>query len=85
MGVATGLPQDSPVSPAPSSRFLFFVLILLFITRYMRPVGPWQRHSRCPLQVSAGLFKVTFSYPEPAYAVIVRYPLSPASHNPPNN
>ena len=33
-----------------------FVLILLFITRYMRPIGPWQRLCRCPPRISGGLF-----------------------------
>ena len=34
----------------------FFVLILVFVTRYMRPGGPWQRLCRCPLRDSDGLF-----------------------------
>ena len=34
----------------------FFVLNLLFITRYMGPKGPWQRQSRCPLRSSDELF-----------------------------
>ena len=48
----------------PRGFFFVFVLILLFITRYMGPGGSWQRRSRCPLQVSGRLFKITFSYPE---------------------
>ena len=29
---------------------VLFVLNLLFVTRYMRPKGPWQRLCRCPLK-----------------------------------
>ena len=60
----------------PVEGFFVFVLILVFITRYMRPGGPWQRLSRCPLRSSGGFFihVYPFSYPEPACAVIVRCP-----------
>ena len=64
--------------------FVLFVLNQLFITRYMQPGGLWQRLCRCPLRGNGGvLYKETFSDPEPACAVIVRYPCARAPHNPP--
>ena len=64
--------------------FFLFVLGQLFITRYMQPEGLWQRLCRCPLQGNGGvLYKETFSDPEPACAVIVRYPCTPTPHIPP--
>ena len=36
-------------------RFDCFVLIQLFIPRYMRPGGAWQRLCRCPLRGNGGL------------------------------
>ena len=50
----------------------------------MRPGGPWQRLCHCPFRVSGGLFKITFSHPGPACAVMVGYPRTPSPHNPPN-
>ena len=35
-----------------------FVLNLVFITRYMRSKGPWQRHSRCPSRGNDDIFVV---------------------------
>ena len=37
-------------------RAFVFVLILVFVTRYMGPEGPWQRLCRCPSQGSSGIF-----------------------------
>ena len=51
----------------------FFVLILLFLSRYMQPEGLWQRHSRCPFQGGARLFNLTISYPRLACTVIVGF------------
>ena len=35
---------------------VILLLILLFLTRYMGPRGPWQRQSRCPLRGNGELF-----------------------------
>ena len=44
-------PHSSTINRRIDSDFLnggfFLVLNQLFVTRYMRPVGPWQRHRRC--------------------------------------
>ena len=57
----------------------------LFITRYMRPGGPWQQLCRCPFRGNGGIFyKETLCDLEPAYAVIVRYLCAPAPHGPPD-
>ena len=63
-------------SSGPMVSLFCFVLILVFITRYMQPVGLWQRQSRCPLEDSDGFLEsIPISYLEPACAVIVRCPM----------
>ena len=51
----------------------------------MWSVRPWQRLCHCPLWSNSWRFyKETLSDLEPAYAVIVRYPCTPAPHGPPD-
>ena len=40
--------------------FVFFVFILVFITRYIGPEGPWQRLCRCLSQGNDGFFYLIF-------------------------
>ena len=54
----------------PTCGFCLLVCNLLFITRYMRPEGPWQ----WLVADSGGLFKNNFSYPGRARAVTVGHP-----------
>ena len=50
-----------------------FVCHLLFITRYMRSEGPWQRFAAA-LADSSGFSKITLSCPGRARAAIVGLP-----------
>ena len=46
------------------SAFGSFVCILIFVTRYMRPEGPWQRFRRCLVGFSR--YHISISHPRPA-------------------
>ena len=48
--------RKSFIFPPSWESGISFVLNLVFITRYMRPGGPWQRLCRCPLEGNGGLF-----------------------------
>ena len=63
--------------------------VCLFVIFYIYPAawGPKSHGSGCaaaPQGAAAGFSRITFSYPEPACAVMVRCSETPSPHGPPN-
>ena len=44
---------------SPASHHPHLCVIFYFISRYMRPEGPWQRRSRCPRATAVGFLNMT--------------------------